>query len=65
MTKVKILKKISEVDDKLLDFFDKKPKLDPLKLKKVELERLMEAYETFYELFSKCSDIGEQRWDIE
>ena len=59
MTKAQICKKISEVDDKLLDFFDKKPKLDPLKLKKAELERLMEAYETFYELFLKCSDIGE------
>lgn len=59
MTKAQICKKISDVDDKLLDFFDKKPKLDPLKLKKAELERLMEAYETLYELFSKCSDIGD------
>ncbi len=58
MTKAQIIKKIWDVDEKLLDFFDKKPKLDPLKLKKVELERLMEAYKTFYELFLKCSDIG-------
>ena len=57
MTKAQILKKISDVDDKLLDFCDKKPKLDPLKLKKVELERLMGAFETVYELFEKCSDI--------
>lgn len=48
MTKLQICKKISDIDDKLLDFFDKKPKLDPLKLKKVELERLMETYETLY-----------------
>ena len=59
MTKAQILKKISAVDSKLLDFNDKKPKLDFLKLKKAELERLMEAYETFYELFLKCSDIGD------
>ena len=59
MTKAQICKKISNIDNKLLDFFDKKPKLDPFKLKKVELERLMEAYETFYELFPKCSDIGD------
>ena len=57
MTKLQICKKISDIDDKLLDFFDKKPKFNPLKLKKAELERLMEAYETLYELFSKCSDI--------
>ena len=59
MTKLQMCKKISDIDDKILDFFDKKPKLDPLKLKKAELERLMEAYETFYELFPKCSDRGE------
>lgn len=57
MTKAQILKKISDVDDKLLDFCDKKPKLDPLKLKKVELKRLMDAFETVYELFEKCSNI--------
>ena len=59
MTKAQILKKISAVDRKLLDFSDKKPKLDLLKLKKAELERLMDAFETVYELFEKCSDIGD------
>lgn len=56
MTKAQILKKISDIDNKLLDFNDKKPKLDFLKLKKAELERLMDAFETVYELFEKCSD---------
>ena len=57
MTKAQILKKISDVDDKLLDFSNKKPKVNLLKLKKVELERLMDAFETVHELLEKCSDI--------
>lgn len=57
MTKMQILKKISKVDDQLLRWFDKKPKMDPLKLKKAELERLLEAMSTLYELFTKCSDV--------
>lgn len=57
MTKAQMRRKISDIDDKLLDFCDKNPKINILKLKKVELERLMDAFETVYELFEKCSDI--------
>ena len=57
MTKMQILQKISEVDDKLLEFCGKKPKINPMKLKKTELERLLEAFETMNELFTKCSDV--------
>ena len=56
-TKKEILLQIKDVDDRLLSFYDKKPKLDPLKLKKVELERLLDAFETIEELFRKCSDV--------
>ena len=57
MTKMQILKKIGEVDDQLLCWADKKPKMYPLKLKKAELERLLEATSTIYELYTKCSDV--------
>ena len=59
MTKMQILQKISEVDDKLLEFFNEKPKpkINPMKLKKAELERLLDAFETIDELFRKCSDV--------
>ena len=56
MTKMQILQKISEVDDKLLEFCGEKPKLNPMKLKKAELERLFDAFVTIDELFRKCSD---------
>ena len=57
MTKIQLLKKIGEVDDRLLSFHSKKPKIDPLKLKKTELEQLLDAFETMDELFRKCSDV--------
>ena len=57
MTKMQILKKISKVDDQILRWADKKPKMDPFKLKKAELERLLEATSTLYELYIKCSDM--------
>lgn len=55
-SKKEILLQIKDVDDRLLLFCDKKLKLNPLKLKKVELERLLDAFETIEELFRKCSD---------
>ena len=61
MTKMQILKKIGEVDDQILRWADKKPKMDPLKLKKTELERLLEATSTLYELYTKCSDVKGER----
>ena len=57
MTKMQLLKKIGEVNDKILNWADKKPKMEPLKLKKAELERLLDATSTLYELYVKCSDM--------
>ena len=57
MTKMQILKKIDEIDHKMLSFCDEKPKIHPFKLKKAELERLLE---TMYELYTKCSDKKER-----
>lgn len=55
MTKMQLFKRLKEVDDRILLFFNKKPKIDPRKLKKAELERLLDAFETMDELFRKCS----------
>ena len=60
MTKMQILKKIDEIDHKMLSFCDEKPKIHPFKLKKAELERLLDAFETMYELYTKCSDKKER-----
>lgn len=57
MTKMQLLKRIKEVDDRILSFLNKKPKLNPQKLKKAELERLLDVFETMDELFRKCSDV--------
>ena len=51
MTKTQILQRISEIDDKLLEFYNEKPKINPMKLKKAELIELLDAFETIYELF--------------
>ncbi len=53
MTKMQLLKKIDEVDNKMLSFCNEKHKLHPFKLKKAELERLLDAFETMYELYTK------------
>ena len=57
MTKTQILQRISEIDDKLLEFYNEKPQncstviINPMKLKKAELIELLDAFETLYELF--------------
>ena len=57
MRKIDLLKKISNVDDKLLDLCDrKKYKLHPEKLTYKDLNRLLNAFKTVYELFYKCAD---------
>ena len=55
MTKLQILQKISEVDDKILNWYNEKPRINPTVLKKAELERLLDAFKTIYELFEKCT----------
>lgn len=56
MTKNQILLKMLEVDDQILKMTENKYTLDFRKidkLKKAELERLLDAFETLYEAFSK------------
>ena len=56
MTKQQILLKINEVDDQILEMTKNKDSFDwrkIKKLKKAELERLLDAFETLYEMFSR------------
>ena len=56
MTKQQILLKINDVDHRILELAEHGDQLDwrkIKKLKKAELERLLDAFETLYEMFSK------------
>ena len=56
MTKQQILLKINDVDDQILEMTTHKDQFDwrkIKKLKKAELERLLDAFETLYEMFSR------------
>ena len=56
MTKQHILLKINDVDDQILEMTKHKDQFDWRKinkLKKAELERLLDAFETLYEMFLK------------
>ena len=56
MTKQQILLKINDVDNQILELTEHKDQLDwrkIKKLKKAELERLLDAFETLYEMFSR------------
>ena len=56
MTKQQILLKINDVDDQILELTTHKDQFDwrkIKKLKKAELERLLDAFETLYEMFSR------------
>lgn len=54
--KLELLNKIGAVDDKLLAFYDSKPKMHLEKLTMKDLKRLFDAFSTVYEIFVKCSD---------
>lgn len=56
MRKIDILRKIKDVDDKMLEFTKTNPKIHPDKLTCKDLQRLLEAFKTVYELFDKCAD---------
>lgn len=58
--KIKLLKQIKDVDDELLAFFDDKPNVHIEKLTMKDLRNLLEAFNTVYELFVKCSDKEER-----
>lgn len=56
MTKQQILLKINDVDDQILEMTKHKDQFDwrkIKKLKKAELECLLDAFETLYEMFSR------------
>ena len=56
MTKQQILLKINDVDNQILEMTKNKDQFDwrkIKKLKKAELEHLLDAFETLYEMFSK------------
>ena len=54
--KLELLYKIGAVDDKLLAFYDSKPKMHLEKLTMKDLKRLLEAFSAVYEIFVKCSN---------
>ena len=57
MRKIDILRKIDVVDRKMLDLCNnKKRKMHPDRLTCRDLQRLLEAFKTVYELFDKCAD---------
>lgn len=60
MTKLEILKEIKKADDELLDWANSNPKIDPTKLKKVELISLLGSTRTIITLFEKCQVKGEK-----
>lgn len=56
VTKRQILKKISDVDDKILEVVKGKPKIHPEKLTVKELKEVLKAFETLYEFFVKVKE---------
>lgn len=58
MTKLEILKEIKKADDELLDWANSNPKIDPMKLKKVELMSLLGSIRTIETLYKKCQEKG-------
>ena len=54
MTKRQILQKLKIVDDRLLENHWYKCRYDFMLLKKTELEKLLEAFETVDTLLNKC-----------
>lgn len=59
MTKLEIIKEIKKTDDELLDWANSNPKIDPMKLKKVELMSLLGSVRNVKTLFEKCQVKGE------
>ena len=54
--KRQILKKISDVDDKILEVVKGKPKIHPEKLTVKELKEVLKAFETLYKFFVKIKE---------
>lgn len=60
MTKLEILMEIGKADNELLDWYNSNPKIDPMKLKKVELMSLLGSFRTIKTLFEKCQVKGDR-----
>ena len=60
MTKLEIIKEIKKADDELLDWANSNPKIDPMKLNKVELMSLLGSTRTIKTLFEKCQVKGDK-----
>lgn len=56
VTKKQMLKKIGDVDDKILEALKGKPKIHPEKLTVKELREVLKAFETLYEFFVKIKE---------
>lgn len=54
MTKFEIIEEIEKADNELLDWLNSNPKINPMKLKKVELMSLLGSIRTIKTLFEKC-----------
>ena len=56
VTKRQILKKIADVDDKILEVAKGNPKIHPEKLTVKELKEVLKAFETLYEFFVRIKE---------
>lgn len=54
--KLKLLHQIKDVDNKMLAFCNNKPIIHLENLTMKDLRKLLEAFNTVYELFIKCSN---------
>jgi hypothetical protein len=59
MTKLEILMEIKKADDELIDWSNSNPKIDPMKLKKVELMSLLGSIRNVKTLLEKCQVKGD------
>ena len=61
MTKIDILMKFGEVDDKILELCKDKPKIHPEMLTKKELEDALKCFEGLYEFTKKSIEVGRKK----
>lgn len=54
MRKIDLIERVSKEDDKLLKLTSGGAKFEPWKLTCKDLKRLLEAFKTLNEIFSKC-----------
>lgn len=54
MRKIDLLERVKRIDDSILDLTKSGRKMHPEALTCKDLKRLIEAFNTIYELFDKC-----------